>query len=412
MLKSEQNTPQVEQEVEQLIATHPETEIHEGCTPVFEHNQWFVSCGPCGAIWSVVDVEGGQNDLDLEGLESGDESCLENFTASDKTAEVSGVTCAKCGAKTDFKTQGHEFENGWFCDKCSKEASVEQPVSEKTAEGLFDQFGIWDKFKQWMKTNSSSQQASVEKTAFEPDANSGIRGSNDGTYIYQADVWCGNCAKEIAAELTAAGEAPEDPSDERSYDSDQFPKGPFFDEESDAPEHCSGCHIFLENPLTTRGQEYMQQMVDEAIEKGRGEEPHIKEWMDFYGYHGPEVEEEEADRFSPTKESAIGDGGLEKDVQKSYDSHPVVEMLWDYLKRDPEHKDRVQTAWGTKTRQGLVFSVARIMKESPLSGKEASKKTAGHKHTCPECGKSLTCNNPKDCPGEGKKALCGACPKK
>ncbi len=183
MLKSEQNTPQVEQEVEQLIATHPETEIHEGCTPIFEHNQWFVTCGPCGAIWSVIDVEGGQNDLDLEELESGDDSCLENFMAStDKTAEIEGdVTCAKCGAKTDSKTQGHEFENRWFCDKCSKEASVEQPVSEKTAEGLFDQFGIWDKFKQWMKTNSSSQQASTEKTAFEPDANSGIRGSNDGT---------------------------------------------------------------------------------------------------------------------------------------------------------------------------------------------------------------------------------------
>lgn len=34
----------------------------------------------------------------------------------------------------------------------------------------------------------------------------------------------------------------------------------------------------------------------------------------------------------------------------------------------------------------------------------------GHKHKCPSCGETLKCNNPKDCPGEGKEALCGSCP--
>lgn len=32
----------------------------------------------------------------------------------------------------------------------------------------------------------------------------------------------------------------------------------------------------------------------------------------------------------------------------------VIELLWDYLKRDPEHKDRVRTGWGTKTQDGLI----------------------------------------------------------
>jgi hypothetical protein len=35
-----------------------------------------------------------------------------------------------------------------------------------------------------------------------------------------------------------------------------------------------------------------------------------------------------------------------------------------------------------------------------------------HKHKCPQCKGTFTCNNPKDCPGEGKEALCGSCPSK
>jgi len=218
MLKTEQNTQDMEMAVQELANTHPSTEIHERCEPVFEHGQWRVICGPCGAIWSVVDVEGAQGNqgLDLEEVEVGDESCQENF-----------------------------------------------------------------------------HKGSTEKKAFEPDAQSGIRGSNDGEYIFQADIYCGKCAQEIAADITAAGQAPENPQDETSYDSDDFPKGPGFDEESDSPQHCAGCHIFLENPLTTHGQEYMQSMVDEALAKGRGEEPHIKEWMDFYGYHPEEKDMQE-----------------------------------------------------------------------------------------------------------------------
>lgn len=41
----------------------------------------------------------------------------------------------------------------------------------------------------------------------------------------------------------------------------------------------------------------------------------------------------------------------------------VVNLLWDYLKRDPEHNDRRQTAWGTKTRFGLAACVTAIVEE-------------------------------------------------
>jgi hypothetical protein len=203
-LKTEQNTPEMEAQVAQLAQTNPLTEIHENCNPYFEHGQWWVVCGPCGATWSVVDVGqfiGDEGDIDLEEIDNGDGSCAENF---------------------------HESAD-----------------------------------------HSSPRQG----------------------FIYQAEMWCPTCAKEIAADIQKnyPKQVPADPTDEYSYDSDSYPKGPFFEEESDAPEHCAGCHIFLENPLTTHGQEYMQSMVDEALAKGRGEEPHIKEWMDFYGYH-PDTE--------------------------------------------------------------------------------------------------------------------------
>ena len=41
----------------------------------------------------------------------------------------------------------------------------------------------------------------------------------------------------------------------------------------------------------------------------------------------------------------------------------ILELLWDSLKRDPEHKDRRQTGWGTKTKQGLCACIYRISKE-------------------------------------------------
>lgn len=49
--------------------------------------------------------------------------------------------------------------------------------------------------------------------------------------------------------------------------------------------------------------------------------------------------------------------------QAAAENHPLIELLWDYMKRDPEHRDRVRTAWGTKTKQGLVASIKRIMEE-------------------------------------------------
>lgn len=67
-LRTEDDSPQVGADVENLIAGLD----HDAATPVFEHGQWWVTCGACGAIWSVVDTNNG---LELEEMEPGDETC-------------------------------------------------------------------------------------------------------------------------------------------------------------------------------------------------------------------------------------------------------------------------------------------------------------------------------------------------
>jgi hypothetical protein len=57
--------------------------------------------------------------------------------------------------------------------------------------------------------------------------------------IYQADVWCDDCADAIRKRLQSEGHAPPDPDDEYSYDSDEYPKHAGDDDESDTPQHCA-----------------------------------------------------------------------------------------------------------------------------------------------------------------------------
>lgn len=49
-----------------------------------------------------------------------------------------------------------------------------------------------------------------------------------------------------------------------------------------------------------------------------------------------------------------------EDIQEA----SIALLLWDYLKKDPEHKDRRQTSFGTKTKQGLFASIKRIIAEN------------------------------------------------
>ena len=74
-LRSEQNTPEMQFEVENLGHDVLYGE-HDNLSAAFEHGQWWVLCGACGASWSVVDETNQRNsDLALEQIDTGDESC-------------------------------------------------------------------------------------------------------------------------------------------------------------------------------------------------------------------------------------------------------------------------------------------------------------------------------------------------
>ncbi len=118
-------------------------------------------------------------------------------------------------------------------------------------------------------------------------------------YMYQAALYCEACGEKIRAELIAKGEAPADPSDETSYDSDDYPKGPLDEGESDPPSHCDDCGEFLETTLTSDGESYVIEAVQRA-RKGFAQESAgmttdeaddlrshsvaLTEWEPFYDY--------------------------------------------------------------------------------------------------------------------------------
>ena len=123
-------------------------------------------------------------------------------------------------------------------------------------------------------------------------------------YIYQADLYCPACITKIRLRLEAEGKKPENWRDETTFDSDDYPKGPFADGggESDTPQHCgmgADCldylsltndaedapqirvGAFLKNPLTCEGVKYVQEAIDQA--EADGTEHTITDvWADFY----------------------------------------------------------------------------------------------------------------------------------
>jgi hypothetical protein len=102
-------------------------------------------------------------------------------------------------------------------------------------------------------------------------------------YIYQADIYCDDCGRAICKHLTREGNAPANPSDEWSYDSDDFPKRADNDEESDTPQHCAAgneCVNALTLPdgskigllfgeLTRDGVKYVKEALAEDEALGR-----------------------------------------------------------------------------------------------------------------------------------------------
>lgn len=103
-------------------------------------------------------------------------------------------------------------------------------------------------------------------------------------YIFQAALICEDCSQSVQGALVKPAHV--DMDDESSYDSDEWPKGPYADGggEADSPHHCDMCGVFLDNPLTPDGESYIWNLWEQFIKEGRGNVEVLKLWADAYDW--------------------------------------------------------------------------------------------------------------------------------
>ena len=114
-------------------------------------------------------------------------------------------------------------------------------------------------------------------------------------YIYQADIYSEEAGEAIRTFLASRGKAPLDPANESTYDSADYPKGPYPDGggEADTPQHCADTGLFLENPLTEDGSAHVKQAFKRYSPHG-GNRAVLASWQAFYAEeYGEAIEENE-----------------------------------------------------------------------------------------------------------------------
>lgn len=98
-------------------------------------------------------------------------------------------------------------------------------------------------------------------------------------YIYQAAWLCEDCANDVKLkneQLRLNSDGTE------NENSDQYPQGPYDNGggEADCPQHCDRCNVFLENPLTGDGYDYVAESIDN-YNHGSSREV-LTTWAEFY----------------------------------------------------------------------------------------------------------------------------------
>ena len=98
-------------------------------------------------------------------------------------------------------------------------------------------------------------------------------------YIYQGDIYCPSHATAIMIDLVETVE--------NTGDSAVYPQGPYPNGggEADIPQHCGSCGVFLENPLTTDGEDYVRKAMILTGTVGYGTaQQAVAQWKAFYDY--------------------------------------------------------------------------------------------------------------------------------
>jgi len=75
-------------------------------------------------------------------------------------------------------------------------------------------------------------------------------------YMFNAALLCEKCGTTARQEIDDQGGCPVDVENEYTYDSDEYPKGPYPNGggEADYAHHCDHCDIALNNPVIEETQ--------------------------------------------------------------------------------------------------------------------------------------------------------------
>ena len=98
-------------------------------------------------------------------------------------------------------------------------------------------------------------------------------------YIYKAALYCEGCALHLRRTL---------PDESIINNSETWPQGPYANGggEADTPQHCDTCDVFLENPLTSDGLNYVREHVEaeqtQNTRTGYEAQTRVGEWRTFY----------------------------------------------------------------------------------------------------------------------------------
>lgn len=102
-------------------------------------------------------------------------------------------------------------------------------------------------------------------------------------YLYKAELLCQDCGEAKRTSLRLQGLAPDYPSNETTYNSDDFPKGPYADtwDAMDSPAHCGLCGKFIPIGLSSAGVDYVCEALQEYASSGKGDPQTLAAWADF-----------------------------------------------------------------------------------------------------------------------------------
>jgi len=100
---------------------------------------------------------------------------------------------------------------------------------------------------------------------------------NADYYIFNADVYCPDCAGEIETEVLQNTK----PEYHDLINPDAMPV-PVFSGENDCPLHCGNCQVFIGNTLTDYGRDYIIESFKDFLEFRNGNREVLLTWFDFY----------------------------------------------------------------------------------------------------------------------------------